>query len=561
MQPKNHPLDSRWDYLCLLFSISPSLVWIFGDRQVWPWDQAWYAEVSTELYYYLLTNPAEWFKRLMSAFGFKAPGVAWFGQFFVPIGQLLGSIEIGLLLSIFLTQFLTLVLTYQVIKKLTHSRPITIATCLLVSAAPLSLGLAHQYVVETLQTFAITWVVYIGIMMPEWRLQRSILQLMGAFALSMLAKVTSPLYLVGAAAIIGFHLTKQVNLPSLSQFLTKIKTLRFKDFIFLLSPLNLLSLIFTVTMVWWYGVNWQQIIAFGKLASSGEAALLYGEKADFLSKFEYWLIAFQKSFFSYSLAIICLAAFIYILTKFLIKAWKQSQLKSNQPDSNKLFDYLAIISVVQILLVLSALSLNVNQENRYLLPLLPYIIIVLAWLLFSAGQRLMLYAFMGLISFQLLFVNAQALGVVAPNDVFSYWLHPFQRDESQKQLLTSVVESTCNEAGKYRYNIIGTELQWFNANSAAFYSAQQLLDHDYRCYFTSLGYAENDPLAAWKRLLELNINFFVTLKPAVLPRVDAFNRVTLPTLNKIQASPLFTPANLVDESSVLLYKRTSPETN
>jgi len=109
-------------YIFLLITIFPSIIWIFLDQSVFPWDQSWYGQVSVELFYRLTHSPLEWFKQMIYAFGSKAPGIAWLGQFFVPIGQLIGSIDIGLLLSIVATQFIVLLLIYHIVLKLTDSR-------------------------------------------------------------------------------------------------------------------------------------------------------------------------------------------------------------------------------------------------------------------------------------------------------------------------------------------------------------------------------------------------------------------------------------------------------
>ena len=55
----------------------PSLYWIARDRAVWLWDQAWYGEVSVDLWYLLVHHPVQWQGAATQAFGIKAPGIAW----------------------------------------------------------------------------------------------------------------------------------------------------------------------------------------------------------------------------------------------------------------------------------------------------------------------------------------------------------------------------------------------------------------------------------------------------------------------------------------------------
>ena len=114
--------NKLYSYLILLIYSIPNIVWIALDQRVWPWDQAWYGQVSVELFYRLIHSRSGWFQEMISAFGTKAPGTAWLGQFFVPIGQIIGSMDTGLLVSIVATQFILWLLIYHTILKLTDSR-------------------------------------------------------------------------------------------------------------------------------------------------------------------------------------------------------------------------------------------------------------------------------------------------------------------------------------------------------------------------------------------------------------------------------------------------------
>lgn len=277
-------------YTFLFVIVSPSLIWIFLDQSVFPWDQSWYGQLSVELFHSLIHSPLQWVKELISAFGSKAPGIAWLGEFFVPIGQLIGSIDIGLLLSIISTQFCTLLLIYRIVFKLTNNF-ISIICCLFAAASPLSVGLTHQYFVEPLQTLSITWIVLIMVFAPQWESKRILLHLISAVSLAMIVKITSPLYFFGA---ILFSLYYCWNNRSINEKRLQSSSIN------LFSKINFLYLtafLLTSGFLFWYGKNLQTILSFTVQASSGDASILYGEKADFIHKIQYWLSAFQKSFF------------------------------------------------------------------------------------------------------------------------------------------------------------------------------------------------------------------------------------------------------------------------
>ena len=74
-----------------------SLIWIALDKSVWMWDEAIYGKHSVELFYTLSHSPKRWLRLMLNILHEQAPGVSWLGQFFVPLGYLVGSIDAGLL--------------------------------------------------------------------------------------------------------------------------------------------------------------------------------------------------------------------------------------------------------------------------------------------------------------------------------------------------------------------------------------------------------------------------------------------------------------------------------
>ena len=80
-----------------------------------------------------------------------------------------------------------------------------------------------------------------------------------------------------------------------------------------------------------------------------------------------------------------------------------------------------------------------------------------------------------------------------------------------------------------------------NSNSAAYYVAKARANHPFRCYYTSLGYAEVDSNKAWQRMLDLKTLHFVTVDPDArkLPD-DPFNRTSEQILTRISQSDQFT---------------------
>jgi hypothetical protein len=118
--------------------LSPSVAWVLEDRRVWPWDQAWYGEVSTDLFYLLTHAPHAWLSAMIGLMPSKPPLLCCLGQFFVPLAAGTGNVEASLLGFVVATQFATLVLVWVAAQGLApDNRWAAIAAVLLAGSAPL----------------------------------------------------------------------------------------------------------------------------------------------------------------------------------------------------------------------------------------------------------------------------------------------------------------------------------------------------------------------------------------------------------------------------------------
>src|SRR5215471_4431302 len=108
-EPRPNGIGASLKYFTIAVALFPSLVWILEDRRIWPWDQAWYGEVSVDLWYWLGHSFRQWSSSMVECLPLKPPGIVWLGQLFVPFSGLFGSTESTLLFSILITQFSLLV--------------------------------------------------------------------------------------------------------------------------------------------------------------------------------------------------------------------------------------------------------------------------------------------------------------------------------------------------------------------------------------------------------------------------------------------------------------------
>jgi hypothetical protein len=529
------------NYFSLFLFIFPSLIWIFIDKTVWPWDQASYGHNSLELFYSLVSSPWDWIKAMMLAGSVKAPGIAWLGQFFVPLGIMLGSIDIGLLLSILLIQFLVLVLVFESLKKLSNDKKlIAITASLIVASAPLFVGMSHQYFVEPMQTLAIAWFILIASFAPKSDSKLIIVQLLAASSLAMLAKITSPLYCFGYGLIALVYvcknrLKKNQELEFLMDFSRRFMKIKVGG-----------ALILTLGTITWYITNFNKIINFALQSSGGDIAELYGTRDTFINKLFYWLNATQSSFFFPGILVLLTLICLTGLIRFL---WKKN-------DNFNNFNLCAVVSLIHICVALTVFSLSVNEETRYILPLIPHVAIIVSWGLTQINKQI-ITGFMTLVLIlQLSATHAQALGIIQPNPNISPWLYPIEENANNMNNIEEIARQTCTAADRERYNIVGVELPWLNLNSVSYFAAKQRLkNREIRCYYTFLGYAETDPTKAWQRMLDLNINYFIALNRSWhSPSPDAFNQISLPIMDRVETDPTFKLVSSIDNSKILLYK-------
>jgi hypothetical protein len=134
----------------------------------------------------------------------------------------------------------------------------------------------------------------------------------------------------------------------------------------------------------------------------------------------------------------------------------------------------------------------------------------------------------------------------------SQWLLQFDSSRSRFEEVVRIVQVTSTHPG--RYNIVGVEVPWLNANSAAFFAAKNRLNTGVRCYYTSLGYAQQDLDAALKRIDEFQTQYFITLDEAFQPAQNFVNVVSLPVLRELKESTRFQVVPFSSENGVVVFK-------
>ena len=538
---KESILDSTFNALLTgALLILPSLVWYLRDESVWSWDPSWYGEVATRLWFVLTQKEfLLWLEEMVNAFGTKAPGVAWFGQFFVPIGVAVNSVEVGLLFSIWFTQLLTLSLIFDASRSLSDGSIMAgILAAGLTASAPLFVALSHSFFAEPLQLCAVTYAFWIAARSREMGFFRLLAHSVVAVSVGMLAKATYPLYTLGPGLIISWRLYTIVKNG-------EIETRKLPLFLLVGS-----GALLTMCCIW-YARNLGTVISFIKLASSSEIALDYGSQANIITKLRYWSGALKFSFTADWTGLILLFVFLFALC---------INIRSKKKEAGWSISFkqaFLCTSFFQILFVLLVFSLNINEETRYLLPIIPAFAILIALNIVSAQSRVMVYSALLILLMQYTIVHSYSQGMTVNKQGITYHLKPVTTDPAKRREVEKIIDETSRHEHANRMSITGIELPWFNANTLSFFAQKQALHKKFRVYYTSLGYAETDPEKAWNRLQTLRAIYFITMEYKRHPRPPNFlNRISLPIQQRIEASQQFSQEQFDSKFGIVVYKRT-----
>jgi len=506
-------------------------VWIALDHTVWPWDQAWYGEVSLDLWTTLLNAPRDWPDAMTSAFGSKAPGTAWLGQFFLPLGWLIGDRH-ALLVSIVVCQIGSLALVFALSRRLATGSTPALAGTLVLGAAPLFVWTTHEYITEALQTLTVAWsLLLLTIAGRTWNPLAIAAQVPGVVGVAMLAKFSSPLY-------IGLPVAATVVLlvPRILERTTARST-------HLRAPSTILaaavSAIAVVGAVLWYAPNLDTALEHARIARSDTG--LYGSERGLWEELGEWVDRLGDASF---LPAVGVALAVVVAAAVAFKLVRGGPIRATRRL------VVAAVCVTQLVLVVVTFATQPNEEARFLLPAVPFVAVVVA-LAVSGVPRTFALTAVALVSAELILVTLQVFGANQPRYLTYYRLVEPNRDGTLQRELERLVDVSCTDESAGRITIVGAEHPWFNANTLALTASDRNSGVARKCYYTGVGYAEADADRAWERIVHLDPPYYVAidygapdnrLAPELRPsaaRADAFNRVSRALVERVRQDPRF----------------------
>ena len=449
---------------CLLLAL-PSFLWITLDNGIWWWDQSSYGSATVRLWSSLVgaSGTSDYFNVFLDSVGFsKAPGIALVGQFFVPLGQAIGSIDLALLASIVLESFLVLLMVFEIGRRLKpQNRFLPFVGCLALASTPLFYNLSRNYLVEMLQLFSVTYFYWLLVSFDRRERSENAGHLMIATSMALFAKVSTPLYCVVPGAVVLFRLLKggfNAIFPESNKS-------------FALWGLGVFSLAFTGI---WYGYNYQHVAHLAHGTSIGQIAELYGQKAPVLEKLRIWLDILHVHlvmplFKPFSPWLFLGAPLVYCL----FKAFEKDRLFLKRVFIEN--SCLGLVAIAQALIVVTVLVTSIAEDPRYAFGLFPSLVVVL--LSFSSQIRSSIFAGACLLLFgaQFMFLNLESFGYFADSEKKSNVVEVIQDEKLEKKELRRLSEllSPYQESG---YTIIlGVSYHWLNVNTANYTSEKNVL--------------------------------------------------------------------------------------
>jgi tetratricopeptide (TPR) repeat protein len=530
----------------------PRTVWIFFDRYPFGGDESHYGTNAIHLFYLLSHSPSDWISEMFRTLGFKAPGIVWLGQFFVPVGLLINSIDDGLVLSVLVFAYMTLVLTHKTLSRVANNNPnYGLLGCFIIASAPLSLDLWNDFLVEPLQIFSVSYFLFILVSVKKWTRVMTLSHLLLATGIAMAAKATSPLFCL---------------VPGLLSFLYCVWPSRSRrpwNFferrtLFLLIPA---IVIFLIT-AGWYHQNFYAVKSFVRAASSGTISVPWGKIDTFTNTFLYWLGTVQLSFF-----LPTVLPFFLILWVAAIVVYISNQNRQFDP-----FTILACIAVVQIALILTVFSLNVIRTSRYLYASLPYFAVLICWSVKQLKNKKWIHLSILVFIFQFVILDASSWKL-NPFGAGSVYVWPLHTRDHEKRMVEAIAKRTCPADKKQDYyNVIGIDPQlmgdWLAPWPVNYAQAKKRIKNEETttCFYDYLGsdFFGADVNIAWNLMLTRKVQYFVTVNPHVYPtpsvvRNKALTRENFPILmKKITESGIFVEeAALAEDRGFLIYRRTN----
>jgi 4-amino-4-deoxy-L-arabinose transferase-like glycosyltransferase len=508
--------------------LAPSVIWIFRDQSVWPWDQAHYAELSLRIAHAANQGPLAWLSAFITVPPTRAPLLPWLAQITAPLADILGSVERALILINILAGVAALGLLFSTVRGLGGSTIAGIAAMLLCGGSSLFIGLTQEFLVEPVQIMTVAAFMCVSIEADRASWLRLLALTVMVATLAMLAKTTS----VGfVAPLIVYMVLVRVLMRDAPKQASGTPT----DYVLAAAAVALAAVGSA-----WYMLHWKTVIGHVLLASVSDIALLYGSTRGFGPKLGVWIAGVLHALSPWHiLATILVGIIVAALSIATLRQVKtrSKKLLTEAVASGLLFAFCLAGTVAAALLTY---SMQINEDIRLASPIIPMLAVLLGWSLSVLRQSWLAAAILLALGANAMANHAHDHGFISLANIYG-WVKPPQLDASARDRLTRATLQSCDKEHSKQATIIGLDLIDFNPVSASFLAEKDAPMLGYRCVYGSLGYAETNVQRALARVENAGVVYFVTFPHDKVPppTFDPFNRVAKPVAELIAANPDF----------------------
>jgi hypothetical protein len=280
-------------------------------------------------------------------------------------------------------EFAILNLVYLVSRRLGANSVASLAALFLCGGASLHMGLATQFLVESLQSLCV-----VALILMAWRSER----------VPLLALLSRVLLCVAAAL-----LTKSSSFVFIVPMLTYVAVARFiapcefKEKITIFDYFTgALALIFVVMAIAWYGINWKSMARhFVETTTTSDISLLYGHVGSFGEKLAFWIRALGLALSpSPWLLVFLVLSSIFALGVSCLKVGRHS-IRDWPVESLKTGILFAGALAGTVVLIVVGLATQVMEDTRFLAPVIPILAILLSWSLATLHSTILTWMLIG----------------------------------------------------------------------------------------------------------------------------------------------------------------------
>jgi len=523
--------------------VAPSVVWIFRDARVWPWDHAYYATLSLQIRAALHGGVLAWLSAFLSVPDSRAPLLPWLAQATLPLTRVVGEPERALLFANVVTGGITLGLIYSVTRRLGGTQAIALTAMLACAGASDFIAFNQQFLTESGQAMTVAGLAWVALRADDAAWPRLAAGTLFWVILALLAKTTSVGYVLPflfyiAIACAASQQRRAAAAPA--------------DFLLLFG-----SLVFAGITVAWYAMHWTGIVVhINEATTDKDIVLLYGSERPLIPKLRFWSWALLQALspFPWLAGLVAIVSAWALATGALrIAHGRFANLLQRAIESRFLF---ALCLAGTTVAGLIAYSRMIAEDVRYLAPMVPVVVLLLAWSLVTLRSHWLTAAAAVLFAGNWGATHAMVHGLVSLPDTGLWYLQTPHMDFAAMARMTRAVSETCESNRAGRVEVIGADLVDFSATSALFYAEKMRRTAGYRCNYSSLGYLEREPQRAIRRLYDLDADFFATLPLDELPAsgTDRFDRVSRSVAEWIATSPDFVRVT-PEGDSLAIYRR------